>query len=341
MARILLLNICIYYCARPNNKERRFIYPGDVFMVKNYSALTAFFCVICFLFIAASNVNATYLVYPDDPHWTADIEEDATAAISDANPRGYYSDDGTWIEGNASLALTTSGNTSDWAFYTRYAGYDEDGEWDGSTWGLLSEIEALSFDWYRETGTEDATVSWDPWYVQTPALRLLLEYAGELYELVWEAYYDFEEKYFEDDTLEIGSWVSEDLIEENFWLHVITGEAADTYSYYDDETGSIYTDYYTLNAPYATSLSEWISYFAGDVVVYGLSVGVGNSWAYEYTGYVDNIYLSFEDSDSTIITALNDNFELPVPEPTTLLLFGSGIGVMALRRKLLRRKGNL
>ena len=148
---------------------------------KNYTAYAVFFSVFCILFLAASQASAIYLVYPNDPFWTFDHRNSAgTAVISKEKPRGYYDDNNDWVDGNASLALTTSGSGDDWAFYTRYAG-DTGHNWDGSSsYGYLSAIYDLSFDWYRVNlpvnNPDYNDPYWGgPWRAQTPVLRLLIQ----------------------------------------------------------------------------------------------------------------------------------------------------------------------
>jgi hypothetical protein len=293
-----------------------------------HSVIATGIAMICFSLLMASTVSATNIIYPGNPNWSFDARGSAGEAyISADKPRS----------GNASLALTTSGSLNDWAFYTRYA---------DSYYGHLSDIDALSFDWLRGSNTviPDGMVSWDPWLVQTPVLRLLIrdniladngDIAGTFTsELVWEKYYTDTNNNFKN--MIIGDWVDQNLIGQNFWRHLISIEG------YTLDTGVNISPYTHNELLMASSTLDWalngeVAYqYTSDAVVYGLSVGVGSMWPAQYYGYVDNILLAFNGEEPVI----NDNFELPVPEPATFLLFGTGIGIMALGRRMRKKRHN-
>jgi hypothetical protein len=314
---------------------------GMVMTKSNYPKLASIFVFSCLLFLTTSPAKAIYLVFPNDPFWTSDDRDSAgTARISKENPRGYI-DNNTWIEGNASLSLTTSGSGDDWAFYTRYAG-EAANSWDGfSAYGSLKDIYELSFDWYKVampiTYKPYLDDYWGaPWRAQTPVLRLLIQDGGIISELVWE-------KWYTDATTAVtGLWNHENLIGQNFWRHLIS---YDEYTIADGSNISPYEHYQELMTFTSSGLtSNTVNYpYSSEAVIYGLSVGVGSAWYDSYSAYVDNIFLSFNNfnpdgSVRNITTALNDNFELPVPEPATLLLFGSGMGVMAFSRKWRKKR---
>jgi hypothetical protein len=289
-------------------------------MIKNihYSVLSNCFAIICLSLCMVTTVHATNIIYPDNTIWQLDERNNIIGdpVISDAHPRS----------GNASLALTTTGSLYDWAFYTRYAGDPKT-----SSWGLLSDVSALSFDWYRQAMPIKTEYQSDvPWLAQTPVLRLLVRDGADTSELVWEKYYS------DSSPAIMNTWSTEDLadgIDDNLWRHVdgigyTIGDGTNKDPFFPDPLLAI-------------NVSSWNDYYTENAVVYGLSVGVGSNWPDVYSGAVDNIFLSFKnnipDIGITITTAVNDNFELPIPEPATLLLFGSGIGILAVSRKWRRK----
>lgn len=301
------------------------------FAMKKYSVIIGIlFAAFCLLSIAATPGYA-YIVYPDDPYWGPDDRTAAenpdnagTAGISAEQPRS----------GNASLKLTLGGSEKDsveerveedrddWAFYTRTA--DE-----GESWGLLSEVSALSFDWYvGEIDTETNEVADnDPFNWQTPVLRLLIEDEGTFSELVWEQYYTDG-----SDTFEMGQWFTEDLMDDQYFWCYIVDEG------YTLTTGDVIENYLedAADVLLAQTLFDWLDYYSENAIVYGISLGVGSNWLGTYVGYVDNILLSFTtgaNEESSTYTVLNDNFELPVPEPSTMLLLGTCLATFLAGRR--------
>ncbi len=254
--------------------------------------------VIGALLFAPLTVSATD-VYPGDPNWVFNnMGSNGTAVISAANPRS----------GNASLALTTSGSPNDWAFYSTYAGGGS--VWNGtSIFGSLSNIDQISFDWYRDDLTVNGQYDYStynedylggPWRAQTPVLRLLIEDDGVISELVWEKWYT------NSNPARTDTWVSQNLIDQNFWQHIISPY-----------------DAYTLAG---NTLSNWALSYDNNAMVYGLSVGVGSAWYDKYSGDVDNVLLSFNNFPQPAVDA---NFELPIPEPSACWLLASGLSFLA------------
>src|SRR6266542_5882409 len=128
------------------------------------------------------------IIEPGNPLWAADLNvypnqceaNSGTVAITTHNPRS----------GLGSLALTTSGSLFDWAFFKRVSA--------GDSWGLLSDVNCLTFDWWRSSYTlppdppESLTAA--TWQEQTPVLRVLIRdfVNGEwqVSHLVWEEWYN-------------------------------------------------------------------------------------------------------------------------------------------------------
>src|SRR5262249_40232767 len=79
------------------------------------------------------------LVFPGDPRWLLDKNvypaeiNFGNAAITGTNPRSA----------TGSLELTTTGSLFDWAFSKRAS----------EPWGLLSAVNCLTFDWWRDSYT--------------------------------------------------------------------------------------------------------------------------------------------------------------------------------------------
>jgi len=265
-------------------------------------------------------------IFPGDPAWAADLNvypnavNSGTVAITGANPRS----------GNGSLEATTSGSLFDWAFFKRTAA-------PGSAWGLISDINCLTFDWYRHNylvpANAPASLLAETWQEQTPVLRLLVrDYVNDqeiVSHLVWERWYNTKGVLAptENDT-----WHFEDLTSQQFWRHF--------------DGGNTYTNLGCANGSFSTSallqtydFGGWVSNcYSSNAVVYGVMIGLGSSWPGEYQGNIDNVQLGFAGQDGFTV---EDNFELAatttVPEPATMALLATGLAAIAIVT-LLRRK---
>lgn len=264
-------------------------------------------------------------ILPDDPRWssTDNVYNLATVGITATNPRS----------GNGSLEMSTSSSLFDWAFFKRLA------EGNGA-WGLLSQVSCLSMDWYRTPYALSSEAPWslaaETWQEQTPVLRLLVRdsNAEAVYsQLVWEGWYN--SRNLLAPTIN-GQWNFEDLTGQQFWRHY-DGGLTYTNAGCADQAFTASSDLQTF------SLGNWSSQcYSSSAEVYGIMVGLGSYWPGQYTGYVDNVQLSFAGQSGF---AVEDNFEFrgpqtTTPEPASMLLLATGLLVMGGATVLRRRKAS-
>jgi hypothetical protein len=255
------------------------------------------------------------VVTPNDGTWASDLRgSGGFAQITGTKPRN----------GNGSLELHTSGLFEDWGWFNLYAGNPLT-----SSFGLLSDLSLLSFDWMR--GNDNFGQNSPVWQAQSVAVRLYVRSGvgatSSFSELVWEHYYT------NGSAVPRDTWITEDATNQFFWRFV-------------DNEGYTLTDCSNhiaipSGAPLQTGTTDqWSSgnlcYPPGDLTVYGLGIGVGSAWPLPFTGYADNVQLAFGQN-----LVVNDNFELRnnsvTPEPASLMLIATGLaglgGFVRRRRK--------
>ena len=253
------------------------------------------------------HVGAANPIYPSNPQWGPEVQGGAGVGITATNPRA----------GNGSLELSASGNLADWAFYRRNSA-------DAGGFGLLSMIDCLSFEWFRESLVTPTDV---PWAAQTPVLRLYVNDNGVENQLVWEAYYNNGGTPTVNDV-----WHTENLLSQSLWRWLPNnGTGATNCALQPPLNGN----------PLATfSTAGWASSgcFSSGAFISAISVGVGSYWPYQYHGFVDNVQLGFAGQNQY---AVNDNFELGItttPEPASVILMATGllatVGAGWLRRRI-------
>ncbi len=285
-------------------------------------------------------------------NWVPDQQFGAQIGVTTSNPRegfnGYAS--GSLEMSVDGLGSAAAASYPAWGFYYRY-----------NDFGLLRELSALSFDWFRSSmpGQDLSTVpttdleggsTGDPvidWQYKTPVIRLLLGDANgaSLGELIWEGYYN--QGQLNNAPTPLDQWVTtSNLQADNFWYSIPPSNQGDSFMVgCAPETFNFWQGGAQGSAINQLLGSDCLSPF--DVHIIGLGVGVGNNWPLPWHGFVDNVRMGFGQDGLSCQPGLeygncaldaNFDFTSTVPEPSAWLLLLTGmLGILA-TGKLQRRR---
>lgn len=216
-----------------------------------------------------------------------------TAEITTTSPRSG--------NGSVEMSLTDGSGKADFSY-----------NWGNVAGRTLGNLNALSFDWYRD-GASTATA-----HLQ-PAYRLKYDNDGDLTTGADQGYLIWEQVY--NGPTAQDQWVSSNILDGNFWQRQFAPGA--TVENYD------------------TTLAEWANgprpsnahQLSANTLIYGIEFGIGSGWNGTFTGFVDNVAFGFAGESVTRF-----NFETAanaeVPEPAGIALFGLGLlGLLAARKR--------
>ncbi len=267
-------------------------------------------------------------------NWTPSIQGSGRAAVTTDLPCGTAvsgaCSGGAGNVGNGSLRLgvTGVGNTTtgfqDWAFYYQNAA-------PGQNFGNLRELSSLSFDWFR-TGIDgwDATEGTPvDWRFKTPVVRIqLAETRGDqtiFSEIIWEGYYNqsaIAAHGAPNGYTPVDRWVSQTNLQNDAYWYI--GNIGQNPGYSTSGSCSTQLSFWQGGVTAANTdglFGENGCLFGAEVSVIGIAVGVGSQWPLPWDGAVDNVRVSFGGNQ-----VINANFDVTtVPEPSTYLLFGTGL----------------
>ena len=204
-----------------------------------------------------------------------------------------------WFNGTQGPVVDSS--KADIEFYNVVAG-------NLTAMGTLGNVDTLAYDWYKSSGSA-AT--------QHASLRLLVDGDGNLATTNDRGALVYERAYQADPSVPTDQWVSDNLISANLWQTWFGNGNFDTAGNFQPLS--------VWGSPSGFTPSGGGLHLDANSVIYGLSSGIGSGWD-TYVGAVDDITLGFTGFAST-----TSNFEVVVPEPSSIALATFGLVGLAAR----------
>ncbi len=216
----------------------------------------------------------------DFTNWErGDVRNAGVLAITTDQPRSG--------DGSLKQALTASADKSGVSF----------GFASGDLSHLLSDISLISYEWFRDVSSTNPDG-------QHPSIKLFVDGDGSDATTNDRVTMIFEGAYNGRAVAPEGAWVTDDATTANFWVFHSASSG------YPGAPGVVEVFDKTLAEWIAESVTfgAWTDPIGANAVVRGVAVESGSGWNGVFTGYVDNVNVSFANASDVIA-----NFEVAPP----------------------------
>lgn len=180
----------------------------------------------------------------------------------------------------------------------------------------LGNLSALSYDWYRSSSSTVADHI-------VPSLRLIYDADGDISTTDDIGYLVYEPVYNGVASVTEDAWVSDDILDANFWMRVTSPPTSKTIEVFNK----------TLSSWQTSGVSDLdADLLSANSLIIGLNSGIGSGWNGIFAGGIDNVTIGFGTAGATTW-----NFEVATPDggSTAMLI---GLGVLALAGVQLRTR---